>query len=526
MGDSTVELWKTKQLLQKEVNKLKRNSPAQVFVTADSSFLLVSLSALSSHLLCPALDIQDMHAQLMLLMDQYDITLPQLPDFDFSRLETEWNRVRSNILRFGSLIAMEGSFKLEEHEGKGLSAEYPVVLIPGGYLLVWNHGLLPWNIVFLPRKALGGLNMPLQVTFNRDRWIAAMIARSCHRPRPPDAKIRAAEGIDAAKRTVFFKVEEYDRRVQETTKKKTVVAARYSWLLLRTQSQMGRNPRNTAAEDLIGLRLKLCQHSCPENEKYVLERFFSRAERRKLFLSWAGSASMWIKGRKRNLGATLLLHLTTLLMLISMKKPLMMLIMNVKKTWSARIQTTTRPQPRNGGVSSALVHTHGEFIAFRQTPVTYMFLFLVRMEEERTWSSSWPKMRARIVLGEVGNMTAETADSGILSIPSTFQKMMDTNYSFGIERDEEALKRNNLIIEITERSFDEDVLCLWTWEETEVRPSFNQAPLYSLTVIHIALILIRNGVKLGEGDGTVSLLSLGSDVRGGVEEAEMESCRN
>jgi phospholipid:diacylglycerol acyltransferase len=29
---------------------------------------------------------------------------------------------------------------------------------------------------------------------------------------------------------------------------------------------------------------------------YILERFFSRAERQKLFRSWAGSASMWIKG--------------------------------------------------------------------------------------------------------------------------------------------------------------------------------------------------------------------------------------
>jgi hypothetical protein len=27
----------------------------------------------------------------------------------------------------------------------------------------------------------------------------------------------------------------------------------------------------------------------------VLERFFSKKERRKLFLSWAGAASMWIK---------------------------------------------------------------------------------------------------------------------------------------------------------------------------------------------------------------------------------------
>lgn len=29
---------------------------------------------------------------------------------------------------------------------------------------------------------------------------------------------------------------------------------------------------------------------------YILERFFSRTERQRLFRSWAGSASMWIKG--------------------------------------------------------------------------------------------------------------------------------------------------------------------------------------------------------------------------------------
>jgi len=30
---------------------------------------------------------------------------------------------------------------------------------------------------------------------------------------------------------------------------------------------------------------------------YVLERFFSKKDRAKLFRSWAGSASMWIKVR-------------------------------------------------------------------------------------------------------------------------------------------------------------------------------------------------------------------------------------
>ena len=30
---------------------------------------------------------------------------------------------------------------------------------------------------------------------------------------------------------------------------------------------------------------------------YLLERFFSRQERAKLFRSWAGAASMWLKVR-------------------------------------------------------------------------------------------------------------------------------------------------------------------------------------------------------------------------------------
>lgn len=32
----------------------------------------------------------------------------------------------------------------------------------------------------------------------------------------------------------------------------------------------------------------------------VLERFFSRKERKRLFLSWAGSASMWMKVRPQS----------------------------------------------------------------------------------------------------------------------------------------------------------------------------------------------------------------------------------
>jgi len=44
-----------------------------------------------------------------------------------------------------------------------------------------------------------------------------------------------------------------------------------------------------------------------------------------------------------------------------------------------------------------------------------------------------------------GNMTAEEAGAWILQhTPSAFQKMIATNYSFGIERNVDELKRNDL----------------------------------------------------------------------------------
>jgi len=44
----------------------------------------------------------------------------------------------------------------------------------------------------------GGLNMLSQVTFNREKWISAMMLDPVTGLDPPDAKIRAAEGINAA----------------------------------------------------------------------------------------------------------------------------------------------------------------------------------------------------------------------------------------------------------------------------------------------------------------------------------------
>lgn len=226
---------------------------------------------------------------------------------------------------------------------------------------------------------------------------------------------------------------------------------------------------------------------------YVLERFFSRKERRKLFHSWSGSASMWIKGGNDVWG---------------------------NSTWAP-------DDLEEKG------HTHGELIAFRDSVLK--------------------------ALGEdtLANMTADAASSWVLAhTPTYFQKMVATNYSYGIERDEEKLKANNLDhrkwtnpLEVqlpnapttkifcvyghgkeTERSYwyargeyehdeipadhpsavcDNTTDCVTPRTPLDLpllRKSWIDADYTDTSVTP----KILNGVKMGEGDGTVSLLSLGA----------------
>ncbi|KAF5322347.1 hypothetical protein D9619_001710 [Psilocybe cf. subviscida] len=111
---------------------------------------------------------------------------------------------------------------------------------------------------------------------------------------------------------------------------------------------------------------------------YVLERFFSRKERQDLFRSWAGSASMWIKGGN--------------------------------DIWGNATHA-----PDDIDYTS---HSYGDLISFRSGAL--------HVNDKST------------------NMTSEDASNWILEhTPATFQKMLETNYSYGIERDEERLKKNN-----------------------------------------------------------------------------------
>ncbi|KAJ3772738.1 phospholipid:diacylglycerol acyltransferase [Lentinula raphanica] len=604
-----LDLWNKKHSLQKEVNKLRRKHERSLLTTRKFLFPLgVLFGILLAFAFVQPSDIQDMHAQLTLLMDQYDITLPQLPDFDFSRFESEWNRLRSNIPELWKFNRDGREFQVGERmKARGLSAEYPVVLIPG----VISTGLESWSTTpeyrpFFREKLWGGLNMLSQVTFNREKWIAAMMLDPITGLDPPDAKIRAAEGIDAASsfiqgywiwskivenlavvnydtnnlylapydwRLSFWNLEERDgyfsklkttiEGFKRRQKRKTVVAAHsmgatvlfmlvvslHSLKWVESPEHGGGGPdwvENhieayiSIAGTHLGVAKAMAAFLSGEMKdtvqmnpagSYVLERFFSRAERRKLFLSWAGSASMWIKGGDAIWGN-------------STSAP------DDPHEDSVHELETNDVRERRCG------HTHGELISFRHVPVS------APMYEE---GEKDEKVDTRLLNEDnaagVKNMTSEMAGQWILEhTPSSFQKMMATNYSFGIERDEEALTRNDLdhtkwtnplevkcalmpgfkteVCQIlcmfrsywyTRGDFEHDEsgadgiapLCTDPNNQTGLCVGLTQRNPLDIPLLRKSWIdaeytdetanpKVRNGVKMGEGDGTVSLISLGA----------------
>ena len=77
-------------------------------------------------------NIQDRQLHVETLANQYDINIPELPDFDLSRVEVEWNRLRSSIPEVWKFNNDGRGFKVgEAMKERGLSADHPVVLIPG-----------------------------------------------------------------------------------------------------------------------------------------------------------------------------------------------------------------------------------------------------------------------------------------------------------------------------------------------------------------------------------------------------------
>ncbi|GAA5903261.1 hypothetical protein JCM8208_002257 [Rhodotorula glutinis] len=240
---------------------------------------------------------------------------------------------------------------------------------------------------------------------------------------------------------------------------------------------------------------------------YLLERFFSRSERAKLFRSWAGAASMILKGGN--------------------------------SVWG---DETGAPDDLN---SSTL--TGGTLYNFR--PETEA------NNSDVTADTTHP------------NLTLDDSMSFILEkVPVSYQTMLASNFSFGIERDEEQLVKNNgdhskwsnpLEVQLP-KAPSIKIYCLYgTGKETErayfyqnggyehdespnvdfdAGGSAEQAPVClepnctdttprapldlplsrkvwidgSVTLDEKNVPRVRSGVVMGDGDGTVSLLSLGS----------------
>ncbi|KAG0699360.1 Lecithin:cholesterol acyltransferase-domain-containing protein [Suillus ampliporus] len=561
-----------------DTQKHKMKKERRFFVKARFLFPLgILLGILLGFILIQPSDLQDIHSNLLLLMEEYDVSL-KIPDIDLSRVELEWKRFRSNIPEVWKLNNDGREFQAgEAMKARGLTAHYPIVLVPG----IVSTGLESWSTspdyrAFFREKLWGGFNMVTQVTFNRDRWISAMMLDPVTGLDPPGAKIRAAEGIGAASsfmtgywiwskvvenlavvnydtnnlhlapydwRLSMWNLEERDgyfSKLKSTIEwfkkrqgKKTVIAAHsmgstvmlvsdlldahFKWV--ESPEHGGGGPdwvENhiesyiTIAGTHLGVAKAMAAFLSGEMKDtvqmnpagaYVLERFFSRKERQKLFCSWAGSASMWIKGGTDVWGDA---------------------------SWA--------PDDEPGSS-----HTHGELIAFRQAPVPLSAHGITPSIEQTK------------------NMTADEASTWILErTPSTFQKMLWNNYSFGIERDEEVLKKNALdprkwsnplevqlpnapsmkIICVyghgkeTERSYwyahgphDYDESFAEVEHSTCTDPtdkcdhtrrppldmSFSRTSWIDSDYTHETTTpKVRNGVKMGEGDGTVSLLSLGA----------------
>ncbi|KAJ7690718.1 phospholipid:diacylglycerol acyltransferase [Mycena rosella] len=566
------ELAETANVLKAEVSKLKK--PRPLFASRRVLFPLgIILGALIAFSLIEPRDIQDLHAHLTLLLGEYELSMPGL---DLSRVETEWQRLRSNIPEVWKFNMDGREFQVgEAMRDRGLTAQHPVVLIPG----IISTALESWSTEpeyrgFFRQKMWGGFNMISQVTFNRENWLTAMMLDPVTGLDPPGAKIRAAEGIDAASsfipgyywiwskivenlavvnydtstnlhlaaydwRLSPYNLEERDgyfSRLKSTIEgfkrrqnKKTVIVAHsmgstvvlyfFKWVESPEHGGGGPDWVENHIEAYIsiggthlGVAKAMTAFLSGETRDtvqispagtYVLERFVSRAERQKLFRSWAGSASMWIKGGNAIWG-------------------------------------TPHGAPDDG---HNCTHTHGDLIAFR----------VPQPQPEAASTSAG-------LATEAQNMTADAAGAWILQhTPSSFQKMMATNYSFGIERDEAVLEANNgdhtkwtnpLEVQLprapsmkmycvyghgkeTERSYwyaqganeyDEtadsadgsDPLCVDPIGGACVKRSAFDTPLARKSWIDAEYTdeglspRLLNGVNLGEGDGTVNLVSLGA----------------
>lgn len=451
----------------------------------------------------------------------------------------------------------------------GLTADHPVILLPG----IVSTGLESWttderSASYFRKRLWGTTTMMRTIVFEKDMWVRHLSLDPDTGLDPPGIRVRAAEGLDAASffaagywiwskvienmavlgydtnnlflasydwRLSYYNLEVRDKfftrlklKIEQNKAlfgKKTVLVAHsmgssvafYFFKWVEAEGPFYGNGGPNWCEDHIeaftsiagtflgvpkAMAVMLSGEmrdtvEVPPAAAYLLEKFFSRRERSKLFRTWAGGASMLIKGGEDVWG---------------------------NATWA--------PDDEDDAED-----THGHIYSFRQTDADQHEL------NEDTVKT---------------NLTATDAHNFLLQhTPSSFQKMLAANYSHGIERDPAQLKANDQdhtkwsnplearlpnapsmkmyciygVGKPTERSYwyqkgdylQEGLI----GEQLDAAPCNNSKcevsrvpPLDFPTArmswidnaVHKenALPKVRSGCKMGDGDGTVSLLSLGA----------------
>ncbi|KAH9177808.1 phospholipid:diacylglycerol acyltransferase [Lactarius sanguifluus] len=538
----------------------------------------------------------DIPGHFSVFLEDYDISLPlPLLPIDLSRVQAEWQRLISTIPEPWKLNADGREFRVGDAiKATGLEANYPVILIPG----VISTSLESWSTspeyrAFFRQKVWGGFQMLSQVTFNREKWMSSLLLDPVTGLDPEGVKVRASEGFDAASSFIqgywiWSKVIENLAVVNYDTN--NLVLAPYDWRLTPYNLEERDGYFSTLKTTIEGFKKKqrrkcvIAAHSMGSTVRglqnlihhqnlrhffktrcfclkwvesplhgqggpdwvenhiqaiisvagthlgvakataallsgemkdtvdlnpagaYVLERFFSRKERQLLFRSWAGGASLWVKGGDA--------------------------------VWG---NATHAPDDGEDGH-----HTFGELISFRRIDpmppggedVDTPPLMQERGQTAGTTTSEGPR-HSKFPLSK--NLTADEAGPWILRhTPWTFRRMIAANYSYGIERDEEALKRNDIdhtkwtnplesrratqtywyISEPHESDYSSTSAEVEAYPRdatfSEQNTSLPQDMAFARSWIdkdysnERSNPKIRNGVNMGEGDGTVSLLSLGA----------------
>ncbi|KAG8885161.1 hypothetical protein FRB97_001979 [Tulasnella sp. 331] len=415
---------------------------------------------------------------MRMLLEEYDLSLP---GFNMP-FDVEWRHVSDSLLEGAKQWTTNRDFTVGwELKAQGLEAKFPVILIPG----IVSTGLESWSTSpayknYFRKRLWGTTTMIRAVVTEKEKWMAALMLDPDTGLDPPGIKVRAAQGLDAASTFIpgywiWAKVIENLACLNYDTNNLELAA--YDWRLSYS---------NLEVRDGYFSRLKYTVESFNKRQgrKVVLVGHSMGSTVVMYFLKWVEAESGgnggkdWVDKHIEafvNIGGPLLG--VSDLLAISRYSSASMWIKGGDAVWG---NVTHAPDDMEGSME-----THGKFFSFRApTPPSASSSIPVgvrgtsssasssetrhpsvharhhedsdrREAENNSDGSSFvtetqgdppihpPIPRVQTAPG-VGNLTADESTIWTLQhTPYNWQKMIYTNYSIGMERDEEQLKRNN-----------------------------------------------------------------------------------